>query len=326
MLGYLRPHIQTIFPGTKAIDYDGEPGWYWVEFTFQPSPILFIEVAEASLRSEFLGDSLLILTDPLNGGTDRKHVFTIKARRHGLEYFVYCNAKGRLSHINAHYQASGLKNALEYVSEGIRPFVSGWSLRFNVPIYVFRIRVLEEKSNVVRNIIYHQLYSPVRVSQKDFNRVYRLPEDDRIISFYHDALNATCPKYQFLCYYKAIELAYGLRNKKTSESKEKGEEFIRPREIFPDIDTVKCHLNQDIQAQLLGKKFTSIRDDILRPLRNKIAHGIFEESCDEIASDEEVYPYLPVAKYIAEQLIISEIGLHVLSTNESIQGNSKTRR
>ena len=101
-----------------------------------------------------------------------------------------------------------------------------------------------------------------------------------------------------------------------------GELFIRPKDILLDTESLTCHLYQDIQARLVGQKFTSLNDNILRPLRNRIAHGLLEDSDDEIASDEEVYPYLPVVKYIAEQLILSEIGPHALQTNESIESDA----
>jgi len=313
MLGYLRPHVQTIFPGSAKADYDGETGWYWVELTFQTSPILFSEVPEGSLRGDFVGDSLIILTDPLPVDADRKRVFTIKARSVGLDYFVYCNNKGRLSHINVHCHALGFSQAIELTLAGVRPFLSGWSLRINVPISIFRIRALEDKSQVVRNILYHQLYSPVRLSESDLNRMYEMPEDDRIVSFYHDALNATDPKYQYLCYYKVIELSYSLRAKKASEAKAQGRPFAMPKEVLPDSESFTCHLTPDVRVQVVGQKFTSVRDNILRPLRNRIAHGFLEEDGGEIIPDKEVYPHLPVAKYVAEQLIFHEVGRDLVS-------------
>ncbi len=313
MLGYLRPHAQTSFPGPAKPDYEGETGWYWVELTFQTSPIFFSEIPEGSLRGDFVGDSLIILTDPLPVGNDRNRVFTIQARSAGLDYFVYCNNKGRLSHINVHCNAPGFSQAIEQTLAGVCPFLSGWSLRFNVPISIFRVRALEDKSQVVRSILYHKLYSPVRLSESDLNRVYKVPEDDRIVSFYHDALNATDPKYQYLCYYKVIDLSYLLRARKASEAKAQGRPFAKPKEVLPDSESFTCHLTPDIRGQVVGQKFTSVRENILRPLRNRIAHGFLEGDGGEIVADEEVYPYLPVAKYVAEQLIFHEIGRDLVS-------------
>lgn len=322
MLGYLRPHVQTVFPGPAKPDYDGETGWYWVELTFQTSPVLFSEAPEASLRGDFIGDSLITLTDPLPAGTDRKHVFTIKSRSCGSDYFVYCNSKGRFSHINVRCHASGLSQAVEQVLADMCPFLSGWSLRFNVPICVFRVRALEDKSQVVRSILYHQLYSPVRLSEKEFNKIYELSGDDRVVSFDHDALNAADPKYQYLCYYKVIELSYSLRARRASEAKAKGYRFATPREVLPNSKSFTCHLTSDVRGRLVGQKFTSIRDNILRPLRNRIAHGLLEDNDGQIVPDEEVSPYLPVAKYMAEQLILSEISPSVVSADAPSRSNA----
>lgn len=253
MPGYLRPHIQTTFPGPddqrqkSDQNQEGRPGWYWVELTFQPNPILFSEAEQILLRQDYIGDSLLILSDPLPVDEDRKHIFTIKAQPDALEYFVYCNQKGRLSHINFRHHASCFAEAIRVAREKIQPFLSGWSVHFNVPLYVFRIRALEESTNVVRTIFYHQLYAPVHVSSAETNRLYWFPGDTRVISFYHDALNATSPSYQFLCYFKVTELVLGLRGKRAAEAKQKGNVKIRQRDVFRMKIGLACIFQQSLQ-------------------------------------------------------------------------------
>jgi hypothetical protein len=319
MPGYLRPHTQTIFPAPEdprhkpGKHHEGGPGWYWVELTLHPHPVLFSEVDSISLRNDFIGDSLVSLSDPLSLGESRKHIFTIQLQNNNLEYFVYCNQKGRLSHFNVHFHASNYDEAIEVARNNIQPLLSGWATRFNIPIYVFRIRAQEEATNIVKNILYHQLYAPVRISHAEINRLYWFPKDTRLLSFYHDALNSTNPKYQFLCYFKVIELVLGLRGKKAAEAKTRGEPTGRPREILPDEEWFRLHLAPDVQARLIGKKFTTIRDDVLRPIRTRIAHGLLDNDMDSEISDEEVYPYMPIAKLMAERLLSSEIAEQRLS-------------
>ncbi|MCL4538042.1 MAG: hypothetical protein M1378_00315 [Bacteroidetes bacterium] len=318
MPGYLRPHTQTIFPGPGdprfklGQNYEGSPGWYWVELTLHPHPVLFSEVDVTSLRNEFIGDSLVTLSDPLLIGESRRHIFTIQFQDSSLEFFVYCNQKGRLSHFNVHFRASNYDEAIEVARTNIQPFLSGWATRFNIPIYVFRIRVQEEATNIVRNILYHQLYTPVRISYEEINRLYWFPRDTRLLSFYHEALNSTNPKYQFLCYFKVIELVLGLRGKKAAEAKTRRERTGRRRETLPDEEWFRLHLAPDVQARLVGKKFTTIRDNVLRPIRTRIAHGLLDNDMDSEISDEEVYPYMPIAKLMAERLLSAEIAEHQL--------------
>ncbi len=105
MPGYLRPHVQTIFPGPQDPKYTPEQnslggrGSYWVEFTFQPSPILQSSLKAEELRTGFIGDSHLAINDPLPDGVERKHVFTVREANIDREYFMYCNSHGRLSHV-----------------------------------------------------------------------------------------------------------------------------------------------------------------------------------------------------------------------------------
>jgi len=303
MPGYLRPHIQIILPGPGDPTYkpgqnpEGGPGWYWVELTLHPHPILFSEIDRTSLRNDFIGDSLVNLSGPLSVGENREHIFTIQLRNTNLEYFVYCNQKGRLSHFNIRCQASNFQESIKAARNNIQPFLSGWATRFNIPIYVFRIRALEEATNIRQNILYHQLYGPVTVSYEEIDRLYGFPKDTRLISFYHEALNSSSPKYQFLCYFKVIELVLGLRGKKK----------VRRRDTLPDEEWFRLHLTPDLQARLIGKKITAIRDNALRPIRNRIAHGLLDEDVDGDISNEEVYPYMPVAKLMAERLLLAEL-------------------
>jgi hypothetical protein len=313
MPGYLRPHVQTVFPGSsdpkfrKEQNPTGDRGSYWVEFTFQVNPRLSSEESPKALRQDFIGDSLLIIGKPLASGETRKHVFTIRTGPNSsMEYFVYCNKSGFLSHINIRYTAGSFDEAISCAQDNIKPFFSVWSARFNVPIIVFRIRALEEATNVVRNIVFHQFYTKKDIDATDLNRTYWCPADVRAIAFYHDALNATSPKYQFLCYFKVVELVLGLRAKLALK---KEPSRRRKKEVLPDEEWFKLHLDSELQARLIGKKFTAIRDDVLRPIRNRIAHGLLDEknACrpeDQIA-DNEIYRFLPVLKLIAERLLLA---------------------
>lgn len=130
MPGYLRPHIQTMYPGPSDPKYRkeqnpfGEPGSYWVEFTFQVNPRLSSEESPKALRQEFIGDSLLIIGKQLARGETRKHVFTIRTGANSsMEYFVYCNKSGFLSHINMHHKADSFDEAISCAQDNIKPFL-----------------------------------------------------------------------------------------------------------------------------------------------------------------------------------------------------------
>jgi hypothetical protein len=312
MPGYLRPHIQTIFPGPTDPKYkpgqsaSGKPGSYWVEFTFLPQPLLCGNVEEQDLRSGFVGDSHIVISEPLPSDLDRKHVFTVKATANSADYFMYCNNHGRLSHVNFRSFAQGFDEATKAATDHLYPFLAGWSARFNAPLFVFRIRLLEEETNVIRNIIYHQAYPLVKITPDDLNQSYWFPNDLRIFAFYREALNTTSPKYQFLCYFKVIELVLSLRADRVAKARKQGTVPTRYSDLLGEEDWFMPHLSPHLRTAVLGKKFTAIRDDLLRPLRNKIAHALVEEDDGSRLDDDEVYPYLPIAKLMAERLLAAE--------------------
>jgi hypothetical protein len=312
MPGYLRPHIQTIFPGPTDPKYtpeqsaSGKPGFYWVEFTFLPQPLLYSHFEEQELRSGFVGDSHIVISEPLPSGVDRKHVFSVKATAHDVSYFIYCNKYGRLSHVNFRSVSQDFDEAIEAACDHLYPFLAGWAVRFNVPLFVFRTRLLEEATNVVRNIIYHQVYPLAHITPNDMNQSYWFPNDLRIFDFYREALNATSPKYQFLCYFKVIELVLSLRAERVAEARKRGAIPARYRDLLGEEAWFMPHLSPELKTVVLGNKFTAIRDDLLRPLRNKIAHALVEEDDGSRLDDTEVYPYLPIAKLMAERLLAAE--------------------
>lgn len=240
-------------------------------------------------------------------------IFTLEApRQKGRnpkilgEYFFYCNASGRLSHANLHCQAKNFEHAIDIAKKNLDPFLSGWSVRFNIPLYIFRIRAMEESTDIVHSIFYHQFYPEIHTTLEDIIRGYWLPEDMRVFDFYREALNTTSPKYQFLCYYKVIELVLSLREKRDLQTRNKGKKHKRNIELFMEEEWFMPHLSDDLKPLVLGKKFTIIRNSVLRPIRNKIVHALMKNDDSYHLSDEEIFPYLPIAKLMAHQLLVAE--------------------
>lgn len=312
MPGYLRPHVQIVVPppasptDSSKKDHLGNPGSYWVEFTFQLHWRLLTDDYHGDLRAGFIGDSHLVISDPIATEDDKKHVFSVRGVRSGNRYLLFCNRNGRLSHINVHLDASNFADALSLARLDLEPLLAGWFANFNVPFCIFRTRILEESSNIVHNVVYFQAYPTRRMSQEEMGQDYWFPEDQRVLEFYRDGLSATSPKYQFLCFYKVIELILLLRTNRDREARRNGVS----RSVIPETlsieDWFRSHLTPDVTRAVEGKKYTYIRDEVLRPLRNKIAHALTEDDDGMRVTDDEVFPYLPVAKLMAERLLRDE--------------------
>lgn len=173
---------------------------------------------------------------------------------------------------------------------------------------------MEEQTEITQITMFHQIYPRVRVPETEItNNSWWYPDDTRLLDLYREALNTTSPKYQFLCFFAVIELATRIRKKKRAvDSVDHGNHPARER--FDEPDWFRKILTSEVQAQVIGKKLSYVHEKILRPLRNQIAHALVEENNDEskLMLDDCIYPYLPVAKRLAERLLLSELGQHYL--------------
>ena len=115
-------------------------------------------------------------------------------------------------------------------------------------------------------------------------------------------MNATSVFYRFLCFYKIIESFYIRRSKMAAQSKLRGE---KPRTYTEDIplspDAVRGILawiypwrrsledevviDQILPTEALGKRFTTLREKVLEPMRNTIAHCLMHSGEIETLAD-----------------------------------------
>jgi hypothetical protein len=138
------------------------------------------------------------------------------------------------------------------------------------------------------------------------SRGYWVPEDTRVLDFYREALNSTSPKYQFLCYFKVVELVLSLRAERDSLARKQGKKVKRVRDLLLEEKWFLEHLSDDLKPTVLGKKFTTIKERVLRPIRNKIAHALVRDDDGTRLRDDEIFPYLPVAKLMSDKLLAAE--------------------
>lgn len=313
MPGFLTPHKRTIFPeGFDTTTFKGgSVGQYWVEISFHPQPFLQSDEDNTALQSGFIGDSHLIISEPLEGTADRKYCFSVLSKNLDARYYFYCNKHGRLSHVNVQLHASTFDEAANFATTNLNPLLAGWAARFNVPIYVFRLRVLEENTQITRTTIFHQQYPRVSVPETEMlNKISWYPDDTRLMDLYREGLNTSSPKYQFLCYFAVIDLAMRLRIKRTKAAVARGELPVRERELFVQEDWFTKIVAVEVNSRVIGKKLTVVWNDVLKPIRNSVAHALLAEEDDDSAltSNDDVYPYLPVAKRLAEHLLSCEFG------------------
>lgn len=336
MPGYLRPHIKKTVPSDhEKADLisknDGDSGDFWVELTFCPQFILHRSPGEEAPHSALGGDSHFQIHEALPPGEAKRRVATVSysGEQQLLRYFVFCNAAGRMSHINVRCQAVDSDAAEKTAKKGIEPLFAHLCVTFNAPVNVLRIRVMENSTGVTSSTLFHQTYPIVDVSAEAFSAW--VGNDYRAIHFYREALSTTSPKYQLLCYYKVIELLLELQAKRASQERQAGNSVNMIVERFSDEQWLADHISPELLGQIVGKKYTWIKDKVLRPVRDKVAHALLKETDSFEHHDEEVFPYLPIAKVMAEKLIAqNRVTLrrdqrHGVTSGQRVDSSTKNR-
>jgi hypothetical protein len=150
-------------------------------------------------------------------------------------------------------------------------------------------------------------------------------------SVYREGMNSNSPLYQFLCFYKIIEAVRVRRDRLSAGAASHGQVIKRPAEriprddaelktwlasVFPKHYPWQTLMLEDITPpECRGKKTNDVAQNVLRPLRDKIAHNIFSDagelsqSVDEIVDVDEVQKWLPTAKCIARLNLRNEFNL-----------------
>ena len=177
--------------------------------------------------------------------------------------------------------------------------------------------------------MWHMLEQPFLPADLTSVSSTSLPDFRPYTSLYREAVSASSSTYQFLCLYKILESIRERRSRLNIEAKLQGIQLTRPKEIYPSTEqemnallgNIFSHRDSEgwseetlrslLLPELVGKKFNSIFDDILRPIRNVLAHAILDEgelkySPDSAKDQQEVVRYLPPLKCIVRSTLRSE--------------------
>lgn len=155
------------------------------------------------------------------------------------------------------------------------------------------------------------------------------PYIQSLIALHREATNSNSPNYQFLCWYKILE---GINEKRLQDGKatksaivkKLPEEFdatahgqrARFAEVFPALINLKpdnpTHDNI-VPAEVRTWKFNRVREKILEPIRNKIAHMLTDASGDLSLSPDspigrqELLKWLSLLRFMARVMTANEI-------------------
>lgn len=149
------------------------------------------------------------------------------------------------------------------------------------------------------------------------------PEFEHAVALYREALNSNTPIYRFLCFYKILEMSRKRRERLGRKHKSALKQ-ARPGEQVPVRDKVAMekwlnalfYVNRDWDdgifdqvfiAEALGRKINNILDTQLRPIRDRVAHGILDSGefllLDKVEDRETVLKWLPLMRCLARRVM-----------------------
>jgi hypothetical protein len=297
----------TIVPinTTSAPSPDGLRGTYTITFYLSiPGKNVFTDQIHTS-ESIMAGDSLLSISRDINYEFREKNgdILTIK---------LYKNTEGRFSTAQVSILADNFTNAEHEAYDLIYPLISWFSFQHDAALEIRSQEVLENSTGVRRITI--GIIGEVKSFLEIESHIPSTEEFRSLFSTYREALNATSPFYQFLCFYKVIENINCLRSEKKKAIIAKGEQPHQPGEIIPSSVDTNTNIDVDFHSlfkPFLGRKFTFVCEKFRGVLRNAIAHVDPNQIIrlnDRFQDVTECLHAIPVIKYMAREMIRTEIG------------------
>jgi len=314
-----------------GMDYSGRPGTYHVIFLlgrpgFSKRKEKTIAAADAQC-----GDSHLYFARPINDPT--KTPFYKGTADVGGKVFTIIgkpNSEGCLARVETEVEAIGFEDAERIAHFVVMTVLSVLSFQQDVPLAVQQTDVVELNTGtlaIMTRSPFHEMTAPEGMIPK-FDREFRF-----YAGMYREALNSESPVYRFLCLFKIIE---GLKGRRSRIAKQNdGEALLRNGEILPESEpaarewlrTISRRHAWDAQSlqmmfpvEYRGKRFGAIIDNVLRPLRNEVAHGLLAEGEIKVSSDDliqlwRVQRILPMARLIARKMLLNDFPDCALDSN-----------
>ncbi|MGB8298575.1 MAG: methylamine utilization protein MauJ, partial [Polyangia bacterium] len=218
------------------------------------------------------------------------------------------NKHGRLSTAVTTLAALGYRDARDNAYRALLPFLSKMSFENNVPLEI-KASVTKEISTGGQNTEFRSPF-PFERFQSYSQGLHRM-DILALLSFYREGMNSTSISYSFLCFYRILEAIYK-RRRETAEKKKVRFSFKRENRIL-EGDLMGLPKRMPAYHEFVGKKFRSIYDNNLTPLRVSIAHGLLgddnpiENTPDDLTIRSRAGFLIPIAQILSRLEIQNEL-------------------
>jgi len=305
---------RDMLPGEAQPSPVGSPGEYEVTFIFTRPELSLTEIRESDL--DFLnGDSALVIAPPEPRGKDqpsglRLDVSYLNSNRETKQCAITFrpNKHGRVSIAVTRLTAASYRDARDNAYRAFLPFLSKISFEHNIPLEI-KASVTREATTGGKNLEFRSPFPFERF--RSFSQGLICTDILALLSFYREGMNSTSISYSFLCFYRILEAIYK-RRKETIERKRVRFSFKRENRLT-EADLMGLSKRMHAYREFVGKKFRSIYENNLTPLRISIAHGLlgeenpFENTPDDISIRNRAGYLIPIAQILARLEIQNEL-------------------
>ena len=277
----------------NSLPLGGTPGLYEVTFILHRPGYKLQQEHQLSFSSGIRGDSHLAISKPAftpPGNPDADQIVIYGTTEDGQFQFTgFPNEKGYLGKlVTAPFQAKDRGHAEEIAYRAIAAPLSNMSVHLDIPLEI-GYRETKELSNGSTSISLMSPYLEAPMAIQPTSNAG--PEFRSFAALYREALNTNSPVYQFLCLFKIVEALRARRTRLARDAKKKNAAYSAPDETLPgthaeikvwleglfyirrpfDLSTLDAAVPQDLR----GQKASEVIENVLNPLRVKVAHALF---------------------------------------------------
>ena len=294
-------------------------GNYEITFFFARPEVALLEDA-SNKNEELLGDSALIITtpeprdpqDPVSIIVTYNYTAINNKIKTG-DIVFHPNKYGRLCSATTTLYADSYCHARNEAYKALLPMLSNFSFNCDVPLEIKKTITIEKSSGGTNQESRFRFPFNHFSSSENCNHP---KEIYAIQSFYREGMNSANIFYSFLCFYRALESIYKMR-----------ENIIKKKALRPKFSRTMCITENDLKIlpkysdrywEFIGRKFRDIYENELTPLRIKIAHGLFGESDpftetpDDIDLRNKANYLILITKILARCEILSELSVQYI--------------
>lgn len=325
---------------------NGAPGQYSVAFVLaRPNSRNFPE-HEIKFADDLRGDSHLAIAKPaviIDIDPDQI-LLSYKTAAGSFLFRGYPNERGFLGKlITDPFHATDRNTAQRDASTAIQGLLSNLSSQLDIPLIVEHVEVTELATKA-KGISFVAPFPPTTMAVQG-SGAFTDKEFEHAVALYREALNSNTPIYRFLCFYKILELSrkrrkrLGMKHKAMLKQPRPGEQIPLKEKaameewlnaiFYADRDWDEGIFDQVFIPESLGKKINNLFDVELRPLRDKVAHGILDDGnfllLDKEEERQRVSRWLPLMRCMARRVMKNDFGdfLHYLGEDGSITAPSQ---